>query len=363
MSKRPSDVHLDKLRRIIVIRLGALGDVVRTIPAVQALRAAAPRARIAWLVDDRCAPILEGLRYVNELLVVPRRALRAASRNPFAWARWMRTWRAFCRRLETWRADAVFDFHGLFKTAVLTRRTRAPLRIGYVRGHSKEHSWRAYNVLIDPGPVKIPRLERNLALVEHCGGKRITGPPELPFSERDKARIDSFLSSVDASRVAALIPGSSRSRRHKRWPATHFGALTDLLSQKLGLMPLVVTGPGEEALADEIRMDARSETVNAPPVSQKELAVLLGRCQCCIGGDTGPMHIASLMGTPVVVIIGPTDPVQNRPLPFSPWRLVAPETDESRAPRRMGDVSPGQVIDAVASVLEEAEAGQTGSGA
>jgi len=355
MRKRPSDVHLDQLGRIIVIRLGALGDVVRTIPAVQALRAAAPQARIAWLVDDRCAPILESLRYVDERLVLPRRELRAASRNPFAWPRWFRTWRAFRRRLEAWRADAVFDFHGLFKTAVLTRRTRAPLRIGYVRGHSKEGSWRAYNVLVDPGPVRSPRLERNLALVEHFGGKRLTEPPELTFGEAERAKIEAFFSTLDASRVVALIPGSSRSRRHKRWPAQHFAALADLLVERLDLTPLVVTGPGEEELVKEIHSRAHHEVLVAPPVSQKELAVLLGRCRGCIGGDTGPMHIASIMRTPVVVILGPTDPVQNQPMPFTPWRIVEPKTDEPRARRRTADVSPGQVLEAVASVLGEAE--------
>ncbi len=356
MAARPADVRLDQLGRIIVIRLGALGDVVRTIPAVQALRAAAPQARIAWLVDDRCAGILEGLRYVDELLVVPRRELRAASRNPLAWPRWLRTWRTFRRELEAWRAGAVFDFHGLFKTGVLTRSTRAPLRIGYVHGHSKERSWRAYNVLVDAGPVRISRFERNLALVERLGAKRLTTPPELFFTEAERAKIEAFFSPLDASRVVALFPGASRAGRLKRWPPRHYGALADLLVEKLGLIPLIVWGPGEEAFLEEIRATARSDVLVAPPVSIKELALLLGRSRCYVGGDTGPMHIASVMGTPVVMIIGPSDSVISRPMPYSPWRIVEPAMDEPHTRRRTADVPPEKVFEAVAALLDEPKA-------
>lgn len=348
-----TEVRLDELRRILVIRLGALGDVVRTIPAVQALRAAAPQAKIAWLVDDRCAAILEGLPDVDECLVLPRRELRAASRDPLAWGRWLRLWRSVRRRIRAWRADAVFDFHGLFKTGVLTRCARARLRIGYVRGHSKEGSWRAYNVLVDPGPVRIPRLERNLALVENFGAKRPAGPPELAFTEAERAKIEAFFSRLDASRVVTLFPGASRAGQRKRWPSPHYGALADLLVEKLGLTALVVCGPGEEPLANEIQKAARNEVPVAPAVSVKELALLLGRSRCYIGGDTGPMHIASVMGTPVVMIIGPCDPVISRPMPYSPWRIVEPDTDEPYARRRTADVPVERAYEAVTNLLAQ----------
>ncbi len=354
METARTHVRLDELGRILVIRLGALGDVVRTIPGVQALRAAAPQAKIAWLVDDRCAAILEGLPYVDECLVLPRRELRAASRNPLAWGRWLHLWRSFRRRIRAWRADAVFDFHGLFKTGVLTRCARAPLRIGYVRGHSKEGSWRAYNVLVDPGPVRIPRLERNLALVEKFGAKRPAGPPELTFTQAHRARVEDILARLDASRVVALVPGSSRARKHKRWPPGHFAALADLLAAKAGLIPLVVSGPGEQELAARIRAAARCDVRLAPPVSLKELALLLGRSCCAVGADTGPMHIASIMRTPVVTILGPTDPVQNRPLPYSPSRLLEPDADVPHAQRRAADVPPERVFEAVTELLRQA---------
>ena len=353
----PADVQLDQLERMIVVRLGSLGDIVRTMPAVQALRAAAPQARIAWRVDDRWAGILEGLQYVDELLVVPRAELRAASRNPFAWLRWLRTWRAFRRRLAAWRADAVFDFHGLFKTAVLTACTGAPRRIGYVRGHSKEGSWRAYNVLVDPGPIDIPRLERNLALVEQFGATRPPDPPQLAFTRAERVAVDGVYASLDEPGVVALCPGSSRQRRTKRWPADSFGALADLLTDTLGLTPLVVAGPGEEALADAIRRAARCDVVVAPPLTLKELALVLGRARCYVGGDTGPMHIASIMGTPVVAIFGPTNRVQNRPMPYSPWRIVEPAAGERSAMRwtcgrqHTAAVRPEHVLDVVAELL------------
>lgn len=364
---QPADVQLNELERIIVIRLGSLGDVVRTMPAVQALRAAAPQARIAWLVDDRWAGILNGLGCVDELLVVPRAELRAASRNPFAWPRWLRLWRAFRRRLAAWRADAVFDFHGLFKTGVLTAATGAPRRIGYVRGHSKEGSWRAYNVLVDPGSVEIPRLERNLALVERFGARPVSEPPQLTFTQAERATVDRVYASLDESRVVALCPGSSRQRRAKRWPAESFSALADLFADELGLLPLVVAGPGEEVLADAISRLARCEVTAAPPLTLKELAMVLGRARCYVGGDTGPMHVASIMGTPVVAIFGPTHPVQNQPLPFSPWRMVEAQGDgpwrrrRTAAGRRTVDVRPEQVLDAVAELLGVGPTGQRGA--
>lgn len=351
MAGRSTDVHLDQLGRIIVIRLGALGDVVRTMPAVEALRTAAPQARIAWLVDDRCASILEGAPCLDELLVVPRGELRAASRNPFRWPAWWRTWRAFRRSLWAWRADAVFDFHGLFKTGVLTGCTGAPLRIGYVRGHSKEGAWRAYNVLVKAGPVRVSRFERNLALVEQFGARRPDEPPALAFSDAERAKIDAFFAPLDAGRVVALFPGASRSGRRKRWPPAHYGALADRLVGELGLVPLVVVGPGEAELAEEVRGAARVEVLVAPVLSVKELARLLGRARCYVGGDTGPMHIASIMRTPVVMIIGPCDPVISAPMPYSPFRIVEPASGGPYKRRRTGDVHPDQVLAAVADLL------------
>ncbi len=345
------DVQLNQLTRIIVVRLGSLGDVVRTMPAVQALRAAAAQARIAWLVDDRWAGILEGFPYVDELLTVPRSELRAASRNPFAWPRWLRTWRAFRGRLAAWRADAVFDFHGLFKTAVLTAATGAPRRIGYVRGHSKEGSWRAYNVLVDPGSVDIPRLERNLSLVERFGARRMADPPELAFTPAERATVDEVYASLDESRVVALCPGSSRQRRAKRWPAESFGALADLLTAELGLTPLVIAGPGQEAIAQTIRRAAQCDVVVAPRLTLKELALVLGRARCYVGADTGPMHVASIMGTPVAAIFGPTNRAQNRPMPYSPWRIIEPVAGERLRARHTAAVRPEQVLGTVGELL------------
>jgi heptosyltransferase-1 len=355
-SNQPAlNVRLTDLKRIIVIRLGALGDVVRTMPAVQALRAAAPQARIAWLVDDRCAPILDGLEYVDELLVVPRRELRAASRNPFAWPRWLRTWRAFRRTLEAWRADAVLDFHGLWKTGVLTAATGAPLRVGYVRGHSKEGSWRAYTVRVDPGPVHIPRLERNLALVERLGATRLETRPQLAFSQAERDKIAAFLEPLDASRVVALFPGASKAGRRKRWPAPRFAALADLLVERLDRVPLIAWGPGEEQLVAEIRTTARREVLVAPPTSQKELALLLGHSSCTVGGDTSAIHLASIMGTPVVVVMLASDPIQNQPMPYSPFRIVEPPPGAPYARSRTADVAPETVLEAVAGLLAQAE--------
>ncbi|MBN1919184.1 MAG: glycosyltransferase family 9 protein [Verrucomicrobia bacterium] len=348
-----TDLRLDRLGRIVVIRLGALGDVVRTMPAVQALRTAAPQARLAWLVDDRCAAILDGAPCADELLVVPRRELRASSRNPFRWAAWWRVWRAFRRRLEAWRADAVFDFHGLFKTGVLTRSTHAPVRVGYVRGHSKEGAWRAYTVLVDAGPVRLSRFERNMALVEQFGARRPDAPPALAFSDADRRKIEAFLAPLDARRIVVLFPGASPSGRRKKWPPAKYGALADRLVDELGLVPLVVVGPGEAGLADEVRAAAHVELRVVPPLSVKELALVLGRARCYIGGDTGPMHIASIMRTPVVMIIGPCDPVISEPMPYSPFRIVEPSSGAPFKTRSTADVGVGEVFDAVRGLLDE----------
>lgn len=346
-------VRLVDLKRIIVIRLGALGDVVRTIPAVQALRAAASAAHIAWLVDDRCAPILDGLEYIDELLVLPRREMRAASRNPIRWPAWWRLWRRWRRTLREWRADAALDFHGLWKTGVLTGATGAPVRVGYVRGHSKEGSWRGYTELVDPGPVRIPRLERNLALVEHLGATRLETRPQLAFRETEQVKIDRFFEPLDASRVVALFPGASKAGQHKRWPAARFAALADRLVERLGRVPLIVWGPGEEGLVDEIRAAARCDMLVAPPTSQNELALLLGRSSCTVGADTSAIHLASIMGTPVVVVMLASDPIQNQPMPYSPWRMAGLQPGQPYRKGQTADASVDEVFAAVDAVLGE----------
>src|SRR5262245_2654767 len=152
--------------RVLVIRLGALGDVVRTRFAFAGVRALYPHARIDWLVEDRAEAGLVGLTGLDETIVVPRRRLRA--RHP---RRALRTLRTFARELAERKYDLSIDFHGVIRAAWLAWAAGIPVRVGYDKPFAKEQAQRFLTHRARLGAVHVSRFERNAALVRFLGGE------------------------------------------------------------------------------------------------------------------------------------------------------------------------------------------------
>jgi len=340
--------------RILVVRLSAIGDVVRTIPAVRAVRETLPNAHIGWAVEDKVASILEDSPYVDTLHVLPRRVWR---QNYFR----MRPFWTFVGGIRAAGYDLALDFHGNAKSGVVTWLSGAACRVGFTREYCKEFNHLATTRHVVPPGERINRYERNFSLVEP-----IVGPPphdlhvDIPIGESERRDVDSFLADWRDPSRPLIVVHPVTSRPFKVWPAESYAQVCDELAAGPARCQVLLTwGPGERDATERVAELAANNITLAPPTgSLKHFAYLVSRADIYFGGDTGPMHIASTMETPVVAIFGSTDPVVNGPY-RQPHRVLYAELDCSpcnerkceRARECMTRITPDAAVGAVRELL------------
>jgi ADP-heptose:LPS heptosyltransferase len=309
--------------RILVIRLGALGDVLRTLPAVAGLRALYPRARIDWLVEPAAAGAAALSPAIDGTIVFPRPEIERAARalRPVATA--VLAVR-FVRGLRARGFDLVVDFHGILKSGVLAWLSGAPVRVGYARPFAREGNVVFTTHRAAAGAAPISRYTRNAALVEYLGG-RVGAGGRAVLALPGEACAVAHAQRAGAGEGAVLHPGTSAHTPHKRWRPERFAALARVLAADLGAPCRVIAGPdpAEARLAEAVVASAGGAARLDPPVADLgALAAGIARAPLFVGADSGPLHLASLVGTPVVQILGPTHPVENAPWPGTPSRVV-----------------------------------------
>jgi heptosyltransferase-1 len=293
--------------RFLIVRLGALGDVVHAIPVAAALRRAWPSARIDWLVSAKHREILDLVPVIDRRLVVNDREGASGGTSLLA----------AIRELRQARYDVAIDVQGLIKSALLARSSGAARVIGFSSRYVREPLARLfYTDVHDPGRGGLRDLretrhvvETNLGLLEPLG---ITvSKPEFPIDpvESEAAR---HVSQQTGGRYALLNPGAAWP--NKRWPPSRFASVAVELRARHGLMSVALWGPGEEALAAEIVAGAGGAAVLSPKTTIADIVAIARGAALMVSGDTGPAHVASAVGTPMVGIYGPTRPSRNGPL-------------------------------------------------
>ncbi len=308
-----------------MIRLGAVGDVVRTLPAVSALRAGLPEAQITWLVEPVPSSILAGQPWIDDVLVFPRAELMAHLRH-FRLIAFARCLRLFFRDLRSRKFELVVDFHSILKSGLLSLLSGAGRRVAYGRPFGREGSWLFATDLARlrlPAPgSKLPRFQRNLALVRFLGieaAEDVQPLRLLPAAESGMAQ-----ASLEG-RPVAIHPGTSDSTPYKRYTVKGYAEVARALHKALQVPVIVSVGPAQadRAFAEAIVSESQGAAVLAPQTrSLGDLAALFSRCSLYIGSDTGPMHVASLVGTPVLQLLGPTHPIENAPYGGTPSKTL-----------------------------------------
>jgi len=290
------------LCRILVIRLTALGDVLLATPAVRALREAHPQARIEWLTQAAYAPLLEGLPFVDEVLRYERardRGLRGTLRLFHA--------------LRSRAYDAVVDLQRKPRTAIIAAACGADLRAAAHR--------RTFRGLVAAGmgrdkPLRGPHqtMRYAAALLPLGAGHGEPGALQIGLSSavraEAEAEVDKLLGGTRQPLVA-LAPGAAHPT--KRWSPLRFAEVGSALSAA-GRDLVLVGGPADAAELDELRAGLGAlPAIDARWLGLPALAVLLSRCAVVISNDSGPVHLAQAVGTPVVDVFGPTEPVRWGP--------------------------------------------------
>jgi lipopolysaccharide heptosyltransferase I len=293
--------------RLLVVRLGSLGDIVHALPAVASLRASFPGARIDWLVEQRWRELIELNPDLSNAIPVDARAWRRA---PFHTS----TWRSLTGLIETLRQadyDAAIDFQGLYKSALLARLSGARRRLGFAPGFLKEPgAARFYTEPVRP-PEKAHVIEMNQALAKAAGAQTMQHRAFLAVTEADEAAVEEMLRKNHLREFVVLSPGGGWGS--KCWPVERYAMVHNALARERGWRTVVNAGPGEEHLAREFMEQARVTRPVHLSLTVRQLVALIRRARLLISGDTGPLHVAAALGTPVVGLYGPTDPVRNGP--------------------------------------------------
>jgi heptosyltransferase I len=284
--------------KILIVRLGALGDIVHALPVAAALRERYPDAQVDWLVDRRHAALLDLVPVINRRVTVDSR-------------RWGASFGAV-RVLRRERYDVAVDLQGLVKSAAFARLSGAARVIGFARAHLRECLAAGfYSEVCDPGDVRHV-IDRNLSVLGLFGiaERRRRFPVAVPESAACEPVVER--ARLDGMRGYALInPGAAWP--NKQWPPARFGEIGSLLSLGHRLLPVVLWGPGEERIAARVVEASNGTAIAAPPSGIGDLLALARGARLMLSGDTGPLHLAAAVGAPVVALFGPTDPARNGP--------------------------------------------------
>jgi len=284
-------------RRFLIVRLGSLGDIIHTLPAAAALRDSFPDAQIDWVVESKWRAILDGNRDLNRVICLDRGRASGVV--------------ATVRSLRSANYNCAIDFQSLYKSALLAFASGASERLGFDREYAREGlAALFYTRRIHPSGAH--KVEHNLALAVAAGAAMPkVARFKLPALAEAEQWADRKLAGLEANGFYVLSPGGGW--RSKCWPAERYGDLHREISSRLGLQGIVSFGPGEEILADEV---VAASGLHAPIPLEMDLPHLmaaLSRAKFLVAADTGPLHLASALGTPVVALFGPTDPARNGP--------------------------------------------------
>jgi heptosyltransferase-1 len=286
--------------RILIVRTSALGDVVHALPVLTALRRNLPTAKIGWVVEEGMAPVLAGHPDLDELLVVRLRQWRRFS------AQGARELGGFFSALDRFAPEVVLDLMGNHKAGVISALTLADRRIGFARRFRREPSsavWISQPVV----PRGTHAVDRMLSLLDALD---IPAEP-ADFGPEKLFRQEPGAAPAMPEPYVLLHPGAGWA--NKRYPPAWWGKAVSLLRERTGIPTWVATARSEEDLAAEVEAASAGAARAVPAPDLPTLAALIRRARLMLGGDTGPTHLAQALGTPVLMLMGPTDPDRHGP--------------------------------------------------
>ena len=288
------------VRRLLIVKPSSLGDVVHALPALAALRRRFPSAHLAWLVKREWAEVLEGNPDLDDVLAVDLSA---------------EGWPAAIRAVRAGRFDLVVDLQGLLRSAMLGWASGSAVRVGFANG--REGSPWFYTHRVPVPDASMHAVDRYLLLARFLGADVGEVKPSdfpLPHDPAAEARVEALLAAAGV-RPGAMLAALNPSARWttKRWPAESFAAVGDWLQQQ-GVRAVMIGGREERPVGEAVMRAMRGAPVDlAGKTTMKELIALLRRLRVFVTNDSGPMHLAAAVGTPVIALFGPTDPARTGP--------------------------------------------------
>jgi len=313
-----------------------MGDIIHALPAAAALHDTFPDAAIDWVIDPKWSRLLEGNPTIHEAISLDRKSTGKIL--------------AAVGKLRASKYSCAIDFQALYKSALIAFASGAPRRIGFQSSYAREGPAAIfYTDRLNPRGAH--KVEHNLTLVEAVGAKKSEPRFPLTIQAQNEEVTASELARNHISEYFVLNPGGGW--RSKCWPASRYGELHRRLAKRYGWRGVISFGPGEEALAQQVIAAAGDPAPVAIPLGIGPLMALMRRAKFVVSADTGPLHLASALGAPVVGLFGPTDPSRNGP--FSADDIVVRNLRASVTTYRRGksdspamlSITVDQVFDAV----------------
>ncbi|MFB3903419.1 MAG: glycosyltransferase family 9 protein [Acidobacteriota bacterium] len=303
--------ELPSIQKILIVRLGSLGDIIHAMPAQQLLHRCLPQAQIHWLTESAYTPLVEIVPGVTRVWV--------AGLRQWSWQSSPKPFIRLIRGLRRERFDLAFDFQGLVKSAIVARVSGARLVAGFAAELTRERMASAFytrQAAVAPGE-KLHVVDLNLRLAGQWGCMNGVGPViPLQIPEASVRLVREKLAQHRISRPVLLNPGAGWAT--KLWPPSQYAALAQRIRQQLGIPVVVTYGPREEGVIEAVRKAGAD--ICGFPTSILELAALCRESRLMVAGDTGPLHLAVALGTPTVAIMGPSAVWRNRP--YTPEDIV-----------------------------------------
>ncbi len=369
-----ADLKSRDFRKILLIKLSAIGDVVHTMPVLNKLRHRYPAARIDWLVAPPIDELLRNNPTINNVI-------------EFSRGEWAKPWRAapyasaarLIARLRAAEYDLVIDLQGQLRSAVFAFASGAPVRIGFdkpradrwrtlsrqIPDEAKKHAWQgaregsflAYTHHIDLPTLDLHPVERYLLIAPLLGFDQT--PPDFSFPVPDEAttRIDGLLDyyNIAAKRLVAIAPGTNWDT--KQWRSEGFAEVARHFLQN-GSAVVLIGSDRERALCEQVAAGAQGVVNLAGETTLTELAALIRRTAVCVTNNSGPMHMAVALGRPVIAVFGPTDPVWAGPFRRDSAVLTAGVACSPCYLRRLSECPNGHICMtnvSAATVIQRAE--------
>lgn len=346
---------------VLIVKLGAVGDVVHTLYAARALRESFPNTRIGWVIEEKSIELVQGNPDIDELILFPRRKIEPLLKNINTFSQGRTLLSQFAASLKSKQYEVAIDFQTLLKSGWITKASGAKRRVGF-------NKWREFNKLFTNVHIDASErdhaVEKYLKLTEALGAKPPSNRPTVCVPHDKAWKLERWLSDYDYSLKDFGILNPSANWLNKIPDLDTLADAAIRITNETKVRWLIIWG-GEAELARAQILEEKTQTTVAriaPPTDLKELYHLLLCAKIYLGTDSGPMHMAALAKTPVVAIFGPSDPKRVAPYDVS-HKIVRAENlkclgcwkRSCRKPRCMTELNVSAIVSASVELIKKTE--------
>ncbi len=289
--------------KILIIKPSSLGDIIHSLPFLKAIKDTFREAEVEWVISKNLEGILQGHPLISKLIVFDKDSWK----NPENISKTIKETIQFIKTLRSEYYDMVIDLQGLLRSGLITSLVRSPVKAGFK--HAREGGWLFYNKKVSVNGA-LHAVDKSLEVAKALGAKTEKAEFPLYVDELAKKKVKRLI--PDLHEYIVIVP--SARWETKKWPSERFGALIPELS-----VPSVITGStADRQTVQQVTASSGGRGIDlCGKTDLKELTVLIAGAKVLISNDSGPLHIGTALGVPVVALFGPTDPMRTGPYGWS----------------------------------------------